>query len=163
MGITAHYSFTLTVKEDVGLSMDQVTDPTAVHKISDGAGTLRSTSQVPGTKAWSDLRTLSAGADSLDLTSLPRGSLPAATFDGLKVQLIKIKAAAANTAAIVFAAAGANGYSLFGSAGVCVLTPGAQVQFYWPDNLGDVGSGAKSIAITSTDLDAVYEMILVAG
>lgn len=163
MGITAHYSLTLTVKEDAGLSMDEVTDPTITHKISDPSGTLRATSQVPATKVWSDSRTLTAGADALDLTNLARGNLVAATFSGLKVQAVKIKAAAANTGDLVFQAAGANGYSLFGSGGVCVVPPGGQVLHYTPDNLGDVGSGAKAVAVTSADADAVYEIILVAG
>jgi len=119
---------------------------------------------VPATKAWSDQRSLSSGTDSLDLTALVHTNLNNVDFTGLKVQLLKLKAAAANTAAIVFADASSNGYSLFGDAsGQITLPAKAQALFYFGDTLADVSSTVKALTITSTDLDATYDILIVAG
>lgn len=164
LAISAYFNLLLTVKEDPVLNLDNAEDELLVHKIAGGSGCLRAETAVPATNVWSDSRTLAAGADSIDLTNLARGELPALNMTGSKVQLAKIRAASGNSAAITFSPAVSNGYSLFGgSAGKLVLPAGAQVLLYFPDKLDDVGAAAKGLAAASTDLDATYEIMLVSG
>jgi hypothetical protein len=57
-----------------------------------------------------------------------------------------------------------NGYNLFGSAaGALALPPGAEALMIFKEGLADVSATVKAVAITSTDTDASYSIILVAG
>lgn len=163
MSVTANFALVCTVEEVVDLGMDIPADPTITHAISGTSGVLDASSAVPATKAWTDERTLAAGADTIDLTALEGGDLPDISFSGLKVQLVKIKADATNTAAVSFATGASNGYAIFGTSGVVALSAGACCLFYMADKLGDVGSGAKTVDVTSADADAKYQIELVAG
>lgn len=167
MAVTVNFIQELKAEESISLGLDLVSNPTVTHQIGDNgrtSGTLTASTVVPATKAWSDTRTLSAGADALDLTALVFGNLANVTFSGLKVQNIKIKAAATNTSPIVVKPAASNGYNLFGDAdGQVTLGAGAEVQVYNPDTLADVGGSAKAVDVTSADVDAIYSIILVAG
>lgn len=164
MAVSAEYSLQLTVQESVALSIDTVTDPTLTKLITGTSGTLDSTTSAPVTKSWIDTRQLTAGTDAIDLTALGNGALANITFSGLKVQLVKISCASANTSPVIFAPGASNGYSLFGDAdGQVALAGGAVALFFFNEKLGDVGSGAKAIDITSSDTDAIYTIQLVAG
>ena len=164
MAVTAIYELKLDVGETMALGLDNVSDLQHKHQISGGSGKLDANSTVPATKAWSDNRQLAAGSDSIDLNALPFGNLPNVDLTGVKVQLVKIKADAANTAAIKFKVGAANGYNIFGSAtGEKSLPKGAQSIEFWNDQLPDVGAAAKNIDITSSDADAKYDIELVAG
>lgn len=164
MNISAYFNLGLTVKEDPILGLDETEGELLVHKIAGASGCLRSSTTVPATNVWSDSRTLAAGADSIDLTSLSRGQLPSLDMTGSKVQLVKILAATANTSEITFGPATSNGYSLFGgSLGKLILPAGGQALLSFPDKLDDVSATKKAVSATSTDLDASYEIILVSG
>lgn len=165
MSVEASYNLYLRVVETLALAQDLAVNPSQTLTLGDVKGTLTSSTTVPATKAWSDTRGLGDGADSIDLTALARGSdLSNVDFTGLKVQLVIIAAAAANTAGIVFKDGAANPYLLFGDAsGQVTLLPGTSCLLHWPDKLADVAAGAKEVDMTSTDLDAIYSMILVAG
>lgn len=85
-------------------------------------------------------------------------------FTGLKVQLAQIRAAAANTDVIVFKPASSNGYHLFGdNNGQITLNPGQAMLLTGYDALADVSSTAKALYMSSPDVDAQYDIILVAG
>ena len=163
--ISATFDLKLKVDETVGLSLDQADDPTITHETSAVSGTLSAGSSVPATKAWSDERTLTGGSDTFDLKALSRGSiLSDVDCDGLKVQAVKFRADPTNTSAITISDASSNGYNIFGdSNGQVTLSPGAVILQYTPDVLADVSSTAKNVIVQSGDLDAKYQVVLVAG
>jgi hypothetical protein len=71
---------------------------------------------------------------------------------------------AANTANLVVADNATNGYLIFGSStGELSLPPGASIVLFFKNGLADVSATVKQIAVTSTDTDAKYQIILVAG
>lgn len=164
MSVEASYNLYLRIVETLALGEDLAANPSQVVTPGDIKGTLTASTTVPATEGWPDTRSLAAGADSIDLTALARGTLPTIDLTGLKVQLVIIRAAAANTAGILFKQGASNPYLLFGAASdQHTLLPGTAYYMYWADKLADVAAGAKEVDMTSTDLDAIYSMILVAG
>lgn len=163
MSVTANYDLKLDIFDTPAAGQDHAADQTFQHRIL-SSGTLDADSSAPATKAFADQRTLSGGADAIDLAALTGPLSSTVDFTELKVQLVKIKAAAANTAAIVVKPAAANGYHLFGDAdGQVTLAAGCEVLMRRNDDLPDVGPTAKDLAITSSDADAVWDIELVAG
>ena len=163
MSVKVEYNLRAQAVETLALNIDSP-NPNVTHEISGDSGTLDANSTVPATKAWKDDRQLSSGTDTFDLTALSRGNLNDEDFTGLKVQIIKIKAKSTNTAVTTFKAGTTNGYNLFGNAdGEITLDAGAVALFQMNDKLADVGASAKNIDISSTDVDAQYEILLVAG
>lgn len=165
MAVTVSYNLFLRVTETLALAQDLAANPDQLLTLGDIKGTLTSSTSVPATKAWSDTRGLTAGTDSIDLTALTRGSdLSDVDFTGLKVQLLIIQTAAANTADVVFKDGASNAYLLFGDAsGQITLPAGTSAMFYLADKLADVSASVKQVDISSSDADAIYSMILVAG
>lgn len=167
--VEARYHPRLEVRETLGLSLDSAADPDIIHETTPGEGTLTASSTVPATKAWSDQGQLTAGTVTLDLTSLSNGSTLAATnMTGLKVQLVKITNApatgTANTSTLTIADGASNGYTLFGDAsGQVTLPVGGWVLLGGNEGLPDVASNAKNITLTSSDTDADYQILIVAG
>ena len=132
--------------------------------------TLDSGTDPPVTKQAGGEHTLAAGAETLDLTAILNQAGAAVDFTGLKVQSIFIKANAANTATIKFKTGATNGYNLFGSAGGEISlssntakTWGDECMLVFADTLPDVAAGAKTIDVSSSDVDAKYDITLVAG
>lgn len=165
MAVTATYDFKLSVSDAIALGLDLVADQTFTHVIDGDSGSLTGSSTPAVSKAWSDEVQLTAGALSLDLTSLSRGSvLSSLDLTGLKLQLIKIKAAIANTDTVTIADGASNGYSIFGdTSGSITLGSGDVAMFLFAETLPDVSATVKTIDISSSDTDAVLEIILVAG
>jgi len=164
MSVTADYSFFVKAVETVALGIDGVTNPDVEFSISGLQGRLTGSTTVPVTKSWKDQIQLSAGAATLDLTALANGNLPNVTFSGLKVQLVALFAAVLNTAAVVVDVGSSNGYYLFGDANGQVTIPaGGCAAFYCAEGLPDVGSGAKALAFSSSDVDSIIDVLLVAG
>ncbi len=164
MSVEVTYNPTLKVVETLTLSIDKADDPTQTIEITGNGATLNATSTVPATKVWSDQRSLTAGTDSIDLTNLTNGNLPAVDMTGLKVQVVKIVSASANTDTITVVDGATNGYNLFGDAsGQVTLMVGGHVLWFGNENLADVSSSVKTIDFSSSDTDATYDIIIVAG
>jgi hypothetical protein len=164
MSVRCKYNLYLLAEETISLSEDLISNPTVTHQITVSHGTYSASSTVPVSQAWSDTRTLTAGADALDLTALVQAARTNINFNTLKVQAVKIKASANNSAVVVFAPSGTNGYNLFGNAdGTIALPPGAEALMLFKEGLADVSATVKAVAITSADTDASYSIILVAG
>lgn len=154
----------MTATETLDLLSDNFSDPDVGHTISGGARTIDAGSTVPATKAFSDEITLVAGAATIDLTAMVRTPLANVDFTGLKVQLVKFKAATANAAAVVIKPGASNAYNLFGdSDGQITLPASAESEQYWADQLADVSSTVKNVDLSSSDTDAIIEVVLVAG
>ena len=164
MAVSVQYNGLLNVQETIALSEDLVgTDPTVVEEI-DTYGTLTASTTVPVTKAWGDERTLSSGTDTFDLTALVNAAHDNIDMTGLKVQFIKVLALSTNTEAITVEPGDADPYEIFGSAaGKVDLVAGAWTLCYFADGNEDVASDAKNIKVTSSDVDAKYQVQIVAG
>ena len=161
--VSAAYALALKVAETLGLALDHATDVDAEHDFAI-SGTLNGTSTPPATKAFSDEGQLSGGTKTIDLTALVGALAASVDFTGLKVQLVKIRADSANTSTITVKDGATNGYNLFGDAsGQITLGAKDAALLFFNDSLPDVAAGAKDIDITSSDVDAKYDIIIVAG
>jgi hypothetical protein len=116
-------------------------------------------------EVWNDQIQLSAGTVSFDLTALTNGNLAATDLTGLKVQGFHIKAASANTADILVAGAAATPYELLGTAAAneVELGPGDQIMRWSPESLADVSASVKDVTVTSSDVDAIFDILILAG
>jgi len=162
--VTANYNLFVQADHTVALGLDDASDPTITHDIGDVLGTLNGSTTVAVSKAWSDDRALAAGADTITLTALGLGNLPDVDFTGLKVILVKITAAAANTAGVTFVKGASNPYNIWGQAdGSITVLPGQTYGVYMAEQLPDVDATHKVIGVSGTDLDAAYSILLVAG
>lgn len=134
---------------------DIATMTTGVGSLTGGAGTAAvATTQTGGAN----------GSRTIDLSSLTDLAGSALDLTGLKVQLILISSNSANTAGIAFTDGATNGYNIWGdSSGSVTVQKGGVQYFYGADNLDDVGSSDKTIDVTSTDVDATYQIMIVAG
>jgi len=154
----------LKVTETKALAMDGVTDPSIVVETATSAKDDYSpTTTVPMTTVWADVRTFTT-AETLDLTALPQANFTAnINFTGLKLQAIKIIAAAANAGGITFVHGLTNGYHLWGAAtGSVTVLPGCSVMMVCNDNLDDVATADATIDVSGTGTLA-YDIELVAG
>ncbi len=162
--VRARYDFYLSVLETLALSQDLASDPDITHALTGGTATLDGTTTPPVTKCWTDTRTLSGGTETLDLTALTRSPVATVDLTGLKVQLVLIFAATANTQVLTVAGAAATPYELFGdSSGQASIPAGGRYAIFGNDGLADVSASVKSVTVSSTHLTASYSIIIVAG
>lgn len=162
MTVNASFTHTFTATETKAAGNELTTPVSATHAKS-ATGTLSATSTPVASDIWSDERTLSAGADTIDLTALAETGFAAKDFTGLKVQFVRIIADPTNTDDLVFDEGAANGYALFGSGGNILLGPGDEAIFKHNETLEDIGSTNAEIDVSSSDVDAKYQIILVVG
>lgn len=164
MSVTyAQYTAHLKVAETPLLGVPQVTNLEHIHTLIAQA-TLSASTTVPASRVYSLTLNLVAGTQTIDLTALTNLAGAALDFTGLKVQLVMVKAASSNTAAVVFTDHAINGYNIFGAAdGSVTIHPGGFVLYGGNDQLDDVAAADKQIVATSGDADAVAQIVLVAG
>lgn len=166
--VTAHWNMRCDVEETIALSEDLAeADPTYVHTIADTRGTLNATSTPAVTKTFSDTLNLTAGAATLDLTSLSGPAGTTVDFTDLKVHLVKLSCPSTNTAGITVDRGAANAYNLFGAdnstAEQVEVLPGATCEFFHGNNeTEDVDATHKSVQFAGTGTEAI-DVILVAG
>jgi hypothetical protein len=159
------HDLVVKVQETPTLSIDGTTDPTVTHAIPT-PGQMKPAGTTPAvSRVYRDQLVLVAGALTIDLTSLDQGNLPDINLTGLKVQALKMRALSTNTAPVLVSAAVSNGYEIFGAAagGQVELGAGAQVAMIFNEHLADVAAGIKDLTFASTDLDAVIDVLVVAG
>lgn len=158
------YDFKLTVSELFEKGLTLCPDVAQTHEITGTSGSLSPTSSPAITKVHSGVHTLTAGAETIDLTSLAGPHASTITFLALKVRLIKIKAASTNTHAIVFVDGASNGYNIWGDAsGSLTVPPDGVAMLYFANGLDAVASGDRTIDVSSTHQTATYSIILAAG
>ena len=163
MSVSLKLALALVASEVIASPSELVGNLNVQHTIEDKQ-TLNATSTAPATKAYSDRLTLTAGAADIDLTALTDAANNALTLLGLKVQAIAIKAAATNTAKVAVAAGSSNGYLLLAAAAGKVEVPaGGSLFMSLNETAPDVGASAKVLALTSTDTDAIVDIVIIAG
>lgn len=107
------------------------------------------------TEAWSGNKVMTAGAATIDLTSLTQVGLSSAvSLSGLKIRAIQILAPAANAAAITVAPGASNGYTQIGTVGpikpggsALLILPGTSAVDGTHKNLDISGTGTDSVSI----------------
>ena len=167
----AEIDFKCKVTETPTLGQDGTTAQPLTYQIStDVSSFTLSPSSVsplpPGVYRYEKSITLSAGAATIDMSALDQGNLPDVDWTALSVtvQLIKVVAARANTANVVVADGATNGYNIFGDASAQIsVPPGGVGMFYGHDGLQAVAAADKTIDLSSSDVDAVVSVQLIAG
>jgi len=163
MSVSLKIAFALTAAEVLTSPSEMVGNINFQHVLEDKI-TLTAASTNPVTKAYSDRITLTTGAAEIDLTALTDAVNGALTMTGLKVQAIGIKAAATNTAKVALAAGTTNGYLLLAASGGKVeVGAGCSLFMSFYETAPDVGSSAKTLALSSTDQDAIVDVVIIAG
>lgn len=164
--VEALYDFKLTVNETLALGLTHVTDPTVERKIDPGAGTLKASTTPAVTKAYDETITLAGGVGAIDLTSLAGPESTTTTFNGLKVQLVKLSCPSTNTGGITVDRAAATPYNLFGADNVSAeqveVLPGGAMMMYHDDESEDVDATHKDVQLAGTGTDQI-RVQLVAG
>lgn len=170
MSTTLRYEAKFQVDEIPSLALDLApSNPTLQHRIQYTtipglSGLLDALSTVAISQAYSDRRALAAGTYTLDLRALIGVNGAALDLNGLKVKGIIIVGNSSNTAGIVVKDGAANPYLIWGSAtGEVTAWPGFPIMQIFGNNLAAVSGTVKTIDFTSSDGDAEFEIILVAG
>lgn len=177
---------TATLKTNLD-AISTINSVTVTGGPGDSGGNTPYTIEFGGTQAGTDMATMTTNAGSLtggastavvatpqiggangsrtiDMTSLTDLAGSALDMTGLKVQLVLIAANSANTAALAFTDGATDGYNIWGDASGSVTVQIGGIQyFYAADNLDEVSSSDKTIDVTSTDVDATYQIMIVAG
>ena len=160
------YAFTGTIKETIGLSLNHASDPVVTHDLGSDAATLDGSSTPAVTKCYEGRVTLTAGDAQLDLTSLTDAKGDALTFNGLKVQFVKITAPSTNTQEIIVKRDSSNAYNLCGKdnadADRIGVVPGSKWMWYLDDEAEDVDATHKSVDFDGTGTEYL-DILLVAG
>lgn len=127
---------------------------------------LNASSVPPVTKATAYQVALTAGAATIDLTSLPNkdGVAGQVNFTGLKVQVYKFRNKSTNLNTITLTFGASNPYLLHGAAWKYILGPNEEMTFKGFDNanMPDVDSTHKNIDVAGTGTDTL-EVELSAG
>lgn len=164
MSVSAVLQALLKVTESVTQSGTLSNSREDLHTL-DAGDTINANSTVPATKVASyNDQALTAGALSIDLTSLTDPYGNSVDMSGLKVQRFFFQWDEDNTDTCTIVDGASNGYNLFGDAsGQVTLNPGDSVLLIMTDQHADVAAGAKTIDISSSDTDGVFDCIIVAG
>ena len=159
---TCQYNSTVTVKQtlDTGIS-SSAGDRTLIHDNINTSAVLNASSTIPVTKMIWVNQALTAGAKTLDLTSLTGTNGASVDFTGLKVQVAKLKNPTGN-AAMTIKFGAANPYNLLGASWTLIILAGQEITVYGNDATPDVAGGAKDIDIAGTGSE-IIEIQLVAG
>lgn len=98
---------------------------------------------------------LTAGAATIDLTSVATTRGRTMTFSGLKIRAIRIKALSTNSNPLTIAKGASNGYTGFGSAFSITLKPGQEITFY-DNGAGVAVSGSvKALDLSGTGTEGI--------
>jgi hypothetical protein len=165
MAVSVAYSSLVTSTEiltgnTVGTSTSAAR--TISHANYNTTAALTSLTTPPVTLCAYFLKTMSAGAATIDLTALVGTNDVAVDFTGLKVQIAKFKNPSTNANPITVTFGASNGYLLGGSAWKYILQPGAEIVCYTNDASPDVGGSTKTIDISGTSAQAL-QCTLIAG
>ena len=160
MTINATETFDQAVAGNEGLSD---TNKTVLHNAFNLSNTISAGTTVPATTVVSWTQALGAGAATVDLNTLTGTNGDVVDLEGLKIQLLMLKAVAANANPITFKFGAANPYNFFGAVFQVVLDPGAQAMFFANDAAPDVTGGAADTFTMSGTGAQELDIILVAG
>lgn len=123
---------------------------------------LNASSTPPVTKVAFGEVSLSAGAATLDLTSLTGVNGKTVSLSGLKVQIIVLVNKSTNANSMSFTEGAVNGYALAGASWLLALQPGQHFCMYGADATPDVAVADLAIAVTGTGTQT-FQYLIYAG
>jgi hypothetical protein len=163
MTVRATYNLVCNVNETLDTGVEGASNPLIQHDAFNVSGTLHSASTPPATKAVVTEVALVAGSKTVDLTALVGTNGAAVTFNGLRVQLLRIRNKTANAGNMTFTKGASNGWTGLGASWASItLEPGAAMEFYLDDGIADVSATVKNIDVTGTGTEE-FELTVVAG
>lgn len=167
MAVTVTWGQELSVAETLTTGVDGAVNPIINHKGFNApkageseVSPLTASSTPAATKVFEDNLALSAGAYTIDLTSLTGVNGASVTFSGLTVRNILIRNKGA--ASMTFAKGATNGYTGFGSAFSLTIPAGGVASIYNHTLSSAVGGSAKTIDVTGTGTQT-FDVIITAG
>lgn len=161
MSVRATLIQQLTLHETLSTGVPASPAPTITHSAFNRSLSLTATTTPAVTKCVALSGNLTAGAATIDLTSMT-GANGTVTFSGLRVQGLYFENRSSSNAMIIKDGA-SNGYLVFGdSSGQVTLGPGGSILLYAADYPSDVSGSVKTIDLTGTGTDAYY-LEMVAG
>lgn len=162
MTVSASYQSNLTVKETLATGVDGIANPVVTHsQFNTNVSPMNAASTIAASKVASDTAALTAGAATIDLTSLPQAGGGTQSFTGLKVKAIKLICPEANANAITFVIGASNGYH-FGATFKYILEPGQEITVLCRNAAVAVSGSVKNIDVTGTAAQS-YSYIILAG
>ena len=146
MSVSASVSFLCTVAETLPNNTDSASDANrkVTHAAFDETFTLTAASAVPATTFAGFVKALTAGAATIDLTSLTGTNGATVNGTGLRLQVLRVKNLGAND--LTFATGASNGYVV----GTHTVKTNGIVMFYFADGLADIDGTHKTIDLTGT-------------
>lgn len=163
MTISVAYISQVTVVETIGGAYVSPGDNTVTSLMTTTAS-LASGTTPPATKYSLGALTMSSGAGTIDLTSLPNSDGVAATvtLTGLRLASVKLRNKSTNANAITIAKGASNGCTALGSAFSITLQVGEEMTVLAQNLATAVGSGARTFDVSGTG-SQVLEYEFVAG
>ena len=160
MSVKATVTIQAYVKETVALGTTTATDPQIPYGITGTPYNYSADTTVDATKGWANTVTLTAGAATINLTTLTRTGLPTVDLTALKIRAIHFKALSTNSALITIVPGASNGYAALGLG--LSLAPGGEALIHNPSSAA-VTSSLKNIDLASADTDASLDVVIFAG
>jgi len=163
MTVSVNYKSEVTTTEDITTNTPAVTaaKDSIIHDAFNTAETIDASSTVPATNAIFIEQALTAGAVTVDLTSLTGVNNLVTDGTGLKVQVFKIKNKAGN-ASMNFSVGASNGYDLAGAGFDVTLLAGQEFTFFGNDAAPDIATADAEIDVTGTGTE-IFELSIVMG
>ena len=170
MSVSAAYALTVSATETFDTTVNGneaigsgAAAASVLHNGFNISGTLTSLSTVPATTVCAFTQALTGGTATIDLCALPGTNGNTVSLDGLKVQLMMIKAPAANANTMAIGIHGTEGFPIFGASNEIDLVAGQQVLLFGNDASADVASdSADQLLMTGTGTQEL-DIIIVAG
>lgn len=162
MSIRLNATSALTVTETLASNVPLASDKQVTHKLTDNVQSANEASDSPVDTVVANRLTLTAGAGQLNFAALIGTNGATVNTTGKKLKRAMFKAAAANPVGVTIEPAGANGYEIFGAAGVAVLSPGQSYNINYDEAAQTVASDARLVDFTGDD-DEVVDYILIFG
>lgn len=150
------------VTEDTANSLSNIDDLIFTMNSQLATPTLRKdTSSTPVSKVWGGIVTLSAGALTVDLTSLSRSPYPTVTLSSLKPYSVYLYAPTTNTNSVSVTVGASNGYA---DLGTIKVFPGQEVLLILGGTQPSaVDSSHKNLDLSSSMGAAQLVMLITAG
>jgi aspartokinase len=160
MAVQLSYAGTAKIQETLASGVDGAGTPTILHSSFDDQGTLTASTTPPVTKCVVKVIALSAGAATIDLTTITGTNGLVQDSTGLKVQYFRVKNLGANT--MTFTVGASNGYNLAGATFNVPLEQNQWFILYGNDATPDVAAGDRTIDVAGTAAQT-FELTLVTG
>ena len=164
MSVALTYTANLTAVETLedNVPAAAATKRRVTHDQFDTTSQLNAATTPPVTKVAAFQQALTAGAATVDLTSLTGTNGASVDGTGLRVQAMKLRNPSTNSGNITVAQGAANGYDGFGASFSLTLAPGAEMMILTDDAGTDIGATNSDLDLSGTGTEAL-DMEIVLG